>query len=300
MKVRPLTAIAIMLAAFGAVEAGRLGLKATNAFASSKEASHGEAAGNGDHAEGSPTEGEGYAAAPMEQKTCVPVDLAKEAGISAAEYRLLQSLQDRRITLDERENDIITREGILKTAEGIVQNKIDNLHQVEANIQKLLGQVDEMEAQRIAGLVRVYEKMKPKDAASVMEGMSDEVLIAISSKMKEQSLALILAKMNPIRAREITAKLAQIDQAQLADAMTNPPKAQAPNPQKQANNQLPKAQDSNPLPNSASAPTAPNAPKTQNPTTQNPVAPNSAQPSIPGAASPNDKQKPNANPGKAK
>lgn len=267
MKFRPLNTIAILLAAFGAIEAGRLGLKATQAFAEGNE--HEQAAEEGAKHEAG---GEGEAVtAEAKANTCVPVDLAKEKGISAAEFNLLTNLQDRRIELDARENDILTREGILKTAEAIVQAKIDNLHQVEGNIQKLLGQVDEMEAQRIAGLVRVYEKMKPKDAALVMQGLSDETVIAIASKMKDQSLALILAKMDTVRARQITSMLAQIDDNQIQSAM-NPPPAPSAAPQKVANNgtgnKLPPVQ--NP-PNGVQTPNAPNAPKV--PTPQAPGAP---------------------------
>ncbi len=268
MKFRPLNTIAILLAAFGAIEAGRLGLKASQAIA--------EGSGHEQAAEEAPkTEegGEGDAEhAVSNNNTCVPVDLAKEKGISAAEFNLLTNLQDRRIELDSRENDILTREGILKTAEAIVQAKIDNLHQVEANIQKLLVQVDEMEAQRISGLVRVYEKMKPKDAALVMQGLSDETVIAIASKMKDQSLALILAKMDTVRARQITSMLAQIDDNQIQSAM-NPPPAPAAAPQKVANNasgnnKLPPVQ--NP-PSGVPTPNAPNAPKVSTP--QAPGAP---------------------------
>ncbi len=270
MKFRPLNTIAILLAAFGAIEAGRLGLKATQAIA--------EGSGHEQTSEEAPkTEegGEGEAAnLEARTNTCVPVDLAKEKGISAAEFNLLTNLQDRRIELDARENDILTREGILKTAEAIVQAKIDNLHQVEGNIQKLLGQVDEMEAQRIAGLVRVYEKMKPKDAALVMQGLSDETVIAIASKMKDQSLALILAKMDTVRARQITSMLAQIDDNQIQSAM-NPPPAPSAAPQKVANNanaagnnKLPPVQ--NP-PAGVQTPNAPNAPKVTSP--QAPAAP---------------------------
>lgn len=285
MKLRPLNTIAILLASFGAIEAGRLGLKATQAVA---ESGHEASAEPAEGHENAPAEGTIEGIHTPKPSSCVPVDLAKEKGISAAEFNLLTNLQDRRIELDARENDILTREGILKTAEAIVQTKIDNLHQVEANIQKLLGQVDEAEQQRIAGLVRVYEKMKPKDAALVMQGLSDETLIAIASKMKDQSLALILAKMDTLRARQVTSLLAQIDDNQIKEAMTTPPApnaanaANAPkNGQKVADNKLPPAQNP-PLPSAQTPPTgtanpsAPNAPNTPN--TPAPTAPAANQP----------------------
>lgn len=206
---RPLGILAVAMVSIAAIEGARLALHASNAFAEGKEnkadaAADAAASANVDANANNAT-----------LPSCLPVDLSKENNLSAAEFRLLQSLQDRRQQLDARERDIITREGVLKTADNVVQAKIDNLKMVEAEIQKLLGQVDDMEAQRLANLVKVYEKMKPKDAAKVMEGMSDEVVIPIASKMKDQALALILAKMDPSRARQITAKLAQVDTAEL-------------------------------------------------------------------------------------
>jgi flagellar motility protein MotE (MotC chaperone) len=154
---------------------------------------------------------------------CLPVDLAKEAGISAAEFRLLQTLQERRQTLDARERDIVTRENLLATTDTKIQERMTALKAVEGNLQKLLGQVDDLESQRITSLVRVYEKMKPKDAASVWEGLDTEVLLKIAQKMKEQPLSLILAKMSPERAREVTRRLAEIDAPTLPVMAGSPP-----------------------------------------------------------------------------
>ncbi len=266
MKIRPLTALAFVLLGFGGFQISKTVFDTKSAFAEEHGAE--KPAEPAKESEKPQTD----AAAPIAETTpppmCLPVDLAKEAGISAGEFRLLENLQERRQNLDARERDIITREGILKTAEAIVQAKIDDLKNVEGNIQKLLGQVDEMEAQRIAGLVRVYEKMKPKDAARVLEGLSDEVVVSIASKMKDQTLALILAKMDAKRAREITAKLAQIDDGVLQQAMNPTPKPQAANSAKLPPVKNPPAQGAGPQSPQTPSPTAPTAPDAKSPVPQ--------------------------------
>lgn len=246
-KIRPLTAIAIAMGALGLAQAGRVAFDATNAFA----------AGEAPKAAAS-------AAAPAPASTatgpavgppmCLPVDLAKEAGISAAEFRLLQSLQERRQTLDSRERDIVTRENVLKAADGRIGERLTALKAVEGNIQKLLGQVDELEAARITSLVAVYEKMKPKDAARIMEGLDEEVLIKIAQRMKTQPMAMVLANMSGERARRITQRLAAIDAPDLSPmtgasspqppvpvAVTTPPRTPAVAPNAAPNNATPKA-----------------------------------------------------------
>lgn len=219
-KLRPLTALALGLGVVGLAQVGRVAFDATNAMAAGEPAKK-EAA-----APAAPADGAAAAAAPKAgPPMCLPVDLAKEAGISAAEFRLLQTLQERRQTLDTRERDIVTRENLLATTDAKIQERMAALKAVEGNLQKLLGQVDDLESQRITSLVRVYEKMKPKDAAAVWEGLDTEVLLKIAQKMKEQPLSLILAKMSPERAREVTRRLAEIDAPALPVMAGNPPVA---------------------------------------------------------------------------
>jgi flagellar motility protein MotE (MotC chaperone) len=219
-KLRPLTALALGLGVVGLAQVGRVAFDATNAFAAGEPAKK-EAA-----APAAPAESANAAAPKAGPPMCLPVDLAKEAGISAAEFRLLQTLQERRQTLDTRERDIVTRENLLATTDAKIQERMAALKAVEGNLQKLLGQVDDLESQRITSLVRVYEKMKPKDAAAVWEGLDTEVLLKIAQKMKEQPLSLILAKMSPERAREVTRRLAEIDAPALPVMAGNPPAPQ--------------------------------------------------------------------------
>ena len=219
-KLRPLTALALGLGVVGLAQVGRVAFDATIALAAG-DAPKKQAAAPADA--GAPAAG---AAAPKAgPPMCLPVDLAKEAGISAAEFRLLQTLQERRQALDTRERDIVTRENLLATTDAKIQERMSALKAVEGNLQKLLGQVDDLESQRITSLVRVYEKMKPKDAAVVWEGLDTEVLLKIAQKMKEQPLSLILAKMSPERAREVTRRLAEIDAPTLPVMAGSPPPA---------------------------------------------------------------------------
>jgi flagellar motility protein MotE (MotC chaperone) len=212
-KIRPLAGIAVALGALGLAQAGRLAFDATSALAA------GEPTRAAAKAAPMPATDGPAVGPPM----CLPVDLAKEAGISAAEFRLLQSLQERRQTLDARERDIVTRENVIKAADGRIQERMTALKGVEGNIQKLLGQVDELEAARIASLVAVYEKMKPKDAARILEGLDTEVLIKIAQRMKTQPMALILANMSGERARMVTQRLAEIDSPDLTPMTSTPP-----------------------------------------------------------------------------
>jgi flagellar motility protein MotE (MotC chaperone) len=61
---------------------------------------------------------------------------------------------------------------------------------------------------RVGQLVKVYETMKPKDAAQVFDRLEMPVLLSIAARMREVRLASILAAMDPAEARAVTMALA--------------------------------------------------------------------------------------------
>jgi len=56
--------------------------------------------------------------------------------------------------------------------------------------------------------VKVYESMKPKDAAAILAQLDDKVRLQVAGRMKERNLASVLAQMPPNEARKLTEKLA--------------------------------------------------------------------------------------------
>ena len=58
-------------------------------------------------------------------------------------------------------------------------------------------------------LVKIYESMKPKEAARIFEQLDDAVLIEVAERMKEAKLAPVLASMEPKRAIIVTVELAK-------------------------------------------------------------------------------------------
>jgi hypothetical protein len=61
-------------------------------------------------------------------------------------------------------------------------------------------------------LVRVYERMRPKDAAPIVEQLEISLAVEILSRMPDRQAARILGAMAPERAARITAKLAERSQ----------------------------------------------------------------------------------------
>ena len=106
-------------------------------------------------------------------------------------------------------SDLEMRERMLEAAEKRVDAKIAELRRLEARLKQLTGVQDEQSAKQFTSLVKVYETMKPKDAARIFEKLDLGVQLAVANRMKETKMAAILAEMDPDAAKSLTMALAQ-------------------------------------------------------------------------------------------
>lgn len=133
---------------------------------------------------------------------------SRTASFSPAEVEVLQNLAERRQQLDARGRQVEAQEALLKAAERRVQEKIAELKKLEATISGLIVQHDEQAETQLKSLVKVYENMKPKDAARIFEELEMAVLLDVVERMKEAKIAPILASMDPGKAKSVTMELA--------------------------------------------------------------------------------------------
>ncbi len=125
------------------------------------------------------------------------------------EINLLQSLSERREEIEQRGRALDQREVLLKAAESRIDEKVAELEALRESIEGLLEEHDEGTEAQMKSLVKIYEAMKPKDAARIFEQLDMAVLLDVIERMKERKTAPILAKMDPERAKTITLELAQ-------------------------------------------------------------------------------------------
>lgn len=130
--------------------------------------------------------------------------------LTQAEIDLLQRLADRRELLESQEKEMEMRSGLLQAAEERIDKKIAELKNFQDTIEKLIKTYDDQQVAKIQSLVKIYENMKPKDAARIFEELDMDTLLLVSERMKERKLAPIMAKMNPLRATEITVELSRL------------------------------------------------------------------------------------------
>ena len=122
---------------------------------------------------------------------------------------LLQHFADRRAEIERRTKEMEQREALLAAAEKRIEQKVAEMEKTKADIQKLMAQGDEKQSAQLESLVKIYETMKPKEAARIFEELDMPVLLGVIQKMKEQKTAPILAAMDPVKAKEVTSALVE-------------------------------------------------------------------------------------------
>lgn len=135
-------------------------------------------------------------------------EAVQPAFMSRSEIDLLQDLSDRRHQLEERSQRLDTRERLLMATEKRIDKKIERLKGLEASIQDLLRVHSEEEEAQLESLVRVYEAMKPKDAARIFNKLDLDILIDVVARMKERKIAPVLAAMDAETAKALTMEMA--------------------------------------------------------------------------------------------
>ena len=141
--------------------------------------------------------------------------------MSPSEVELLQKLADRRAELDKRAAELSQREVLLQAAEKRIDDKIAKLEALEKQIGGIVDKHTEEDEARIKSLVKIYETMKPADAARIFGQLDMPVLLGVLEHMKERNAAPILAAMDPTKAKAVTLALAERrDQRDKAEATT--------------------------------------------------------------------------------
>jgi flagellar motility protein MotE (MotC chaperone) len=144
-----------------------------------------------------------------------------EMDLSETEVSLLQSLSRRKVDLESQVKKLEIEEAELAEEEKRVEQKLSQLKALESDVDGLIKRYEEKEKQKIVSLVKIYENMKPKDAAAIFEKLDMEVLLKVINAMSERKVSPILANLSPERAQEVTLEIAR--QGRFEDEEKSPP-----------------------------------------------------------------------------
>ena len=139
-----------------------------------------------------------------------PVPLVGEDGQTLSEAAVLESLGKRRAELQNYEQELVLRSSLVDAAEKKVAERQATLQALEDQISALVDQRTALEATEFAGIVTLYQNMKPKDAANIFNSLDMEVLLRVAKLMNPRKMSPILAAMDATRAQELSVRMAAL------------------------------------------------------------------------------------------
>lgn len=146
-------------------------------------------------------------AAPPPEPTAPPAD--RVPPVSDSERGVLLELRERRQELERRDAAVAARESVLAAAQQKLAARVDELKSLQTQLSGLDAARQQREDANWQSLVKLYETMKPREAAAIFNDLAMSVLLPLVAHMKEIKAAPILAAMAPDKARDLTAQLAK-------------------------------------------------------------------------------------------
>ena len=141
--------------------------------------------------------------------------------VSDSERTVLLELRQRREELDAREAAAVARDATLAAAELRLTARLAELTSLQHKLEGLEQGREQRDDASWGGLVKLYETMKPRDAAAIFNDLDMNVLLGVVDRMKDAKASLVLAAMQPDKAREVTIKLAALRTKRAAVAQSN-------------------------------------------------------------------------------
>ena len=181
-------------------------------------------AANASESRAAPRASNQVAAAPAAAGGAPPAQCGPEAQQPTPEQRaereLLQALRARRAELDAREQALLTREVV---AEATERRAAQRLEEAAAALQRQAATAgrdhegdrardrdrSEREEAGWRQMVKLYEGVRPREAAAIFDELDLSVLVPLVDRLREAKAAPIIGAMRPERARALTAELAR-------------------------------------------------------------------------------------------
>ncbi len=141
------------------------------------------------------------------------------------ELDLLQNLTKRRQELEQREQELVVKSKVLEATEKRLGDKVTEMQALKDELSKVIAEHNKQQESQLGSLVKIYENMKPGDAAAIFNEMEMPILLEVIGKMSERKVAPVLASMSPKKAKDVTQELAEMrrkDSAKKSAAVTSP------------------------------------------------------------------------------
>ena len=126
---------------------------------------------------------------------------------------LIDALQARERALNRREKTIEDREADLRKVEERLEGRLKQLTELRDEIRALMADADADRTERVEGVVKMVEAMRPKQAAGIISALPDDLAVEVLENMNRSKAGSIMAAMvkagEPDRAANLTEGLSR-------------------------------------------------------------------------------------------
>jgi len=132
-------------------------------------------------------------------------DLAPE-DYEAAE-RVFHDMAVERDRIQREKEELLAMRQSVSVQEKVLEQSRQQLEAVIAKLDSKQSDYIEEREKSATRLAKMYEAMKPDQAAPIMSSLEMDIIIEIMSRMKERSAAKVLSKMDPGLAAQVSTRL---------------------------------------------------------------------------------------------
>jgi flagellar motility protein MotE (MotC chaperone) len=126
-----------------------------------------------------------------------------ERGLAALP-EMLAAIAAEREALDARTAALDARKAEIELARATVLKQNEELTKLREDVSALLEQAKGTELADITRLVKIYEAMKPSEAATILQDADLELTVLVLAAMAERNAGPIMAAMSPVRASAVS------------------------------------------------------------------------------------------------
>ena len=132
----------------------------------------------------------------------------KDIGVEAG--RILSNLNEERLRLEERQQELDRREEELKILQMEVDKTLKRLSELQEEMERLFVKHDEVEQARVKKLSMIFQKRDPAGAAATLASIDKHLAVSILAMMRDKNAGKILDQMDRGKAAEFSTALGRI------------------------------------------------------------------------------------------
>ncbi len=162
------------------------------------------------------------AEAPASDKKEAPADKKKEEFdplmLDENQVKILQAMSKKEgdTTIADDRAKVSQQEALIDIAKGKLKKQIDQLEALQKDIKSTTNDLTKIEKENIERMVKIYEAMKPIQAADILNKLELTALSEIFKAMAPKKASLIMSSMDQQKVRLITLIMLKDEKAQLA------------------------------------------------------------------------------------